>query len=566
VQDAFGNHDDASVQITVRPRLGLAKSGPGTGVVTSDPPGIECGSDCTEASMVVDAGTTVRFTATPDPDSRFVGWSGACTGTGTCSVTLAETASVTATFAIRVHTLEARTTGTGSGNVTSTPAGINLAAGNATADFTHGTSVTLTAHPDPNSRFTGWSGACTGTSTCTLTLDAAATVTATFAIRVHTLEARTTGTGSGNVTSTPAGINLAAGNATADFTHGTSVTLTAHPDPNSRFTGWSGACTGTSTCTLTLDAAATVTATFAIRVHTLEARTTGTGSGNVTSTPAGINLAAGNATADFTHGTSVTLTAHPDPNSRFTGWSGACTGTSTCTLTSTQPLPSPPPSPSASTRSRRARPAPAAATSPAARPASTPPPARAPPTSSTGTSVTLTAHPDPNSRFTGWSGACTGTSTCTLTLDAAATVTARFEVVRYTLTVTATGNGNVTSSPAGIDVRAGNTGAEFVHGTTVTLRAEADSGSHFSRWSLASCPATDTCTVTLFGDLTVGRRVPARPLLDSSALSQDRQPPVSVASRWSRRARGPGGPCGPSGPAGPAGPLGPVGPSGPLGP
>jgi len=58
--------------------LTVAKSGTGTGTVTSSPEGISCGADCSEAYT---AGTTVTLTATPDTDSVFSGWSGDCSGT-----------------------------------------------------------------------------------------------------------------------------------------------------------------------------------------------------------------------------------------------------------------------------------------------------------------------------------------------------------------------------------------------------------------------------------------------------------------------------------------------------
>jgi uncharacterized repeat protein (TIGR02543 family) len=46
-----------------------------------------------------------------------------------------------------------------------------------------------------------------------------------------------------------------------------------------------------------------------------------------------------------------------------------------------------------------------------------------------GTVVTLTATPNDGSRFTGWSGACTGTSpTCTVTMDRDKSVTAGFDL------------------------------------------------------------------------------------------------------------------------------------------
>ena len=68
--------------------------------------------------------------------------------------------------------------------------------------------------------------------------------------------------GNGTVTSNPGGINC--GNVCqAEFTEGTSVTLTAQPASGSSFAGWSGACSGTGSCTVTMDQARSVTARFA---------------------------------------------------------------------------------------------------------------------------------------------------------------------------------------------------------------------------------------------------------------------------------------------------------------
>ncbi len=69
------------------------------------------------------------------------------------------------------------------------------------------------------------------------------------------------GAGTGTVTSSPAGIDCRA-TCTGQFPHGSTVNLTAAPDPGSVFAGWSGDCTGTSSCSLTQNA--TVTATFNI--------------------------------------------------------------------------------------------------------------------------------------------------------------------------------------------------------------------------------------------------------------------------------------------------------------
>jgi hypothetical protein len=76
--------------------LTVALAGAGSGTVTSSPAGINCGIDCSEAYA---AGTEVTLTATPASGSTFSGWSGSCTGTGACKVTMSQARSVTATFA-----------------------------------------------------------------------------------------------------------------------------------------------------------------------------------------------------------------------------------------------------------------------------------------------------------------------------------------------------------------------------------------------------------------------------------------------------------------------------------
>src|SRR5258706_9045243 len=119
--------------------------------------------------------------------------------------------SATATFALVTYTLTTANAGTGSGAVTSSPAGINCGA-TCSASYNAGTVVTLTAAPAAGSTFSGWSGACSGTGTCPVTMRAAQSVTATFALTplTYTLTTAKGGTGSGTVTSSPAGINCGA--------------------------------------------------------------------------------------------------------------------------------------------------------------------------------------------------------------------------------------------------------------------------------------------------------------------------------------------------------------------
>jgi hypothetical protein len=79
-------------------------------------------------------------------------------------------------------TLAVTSGGSGTGIVTSSPAGIDCGGSSCTASFPTGTSIVLTAAPHPGSIFAGWSGACNGTdpNMCGVTLNTNQSVTAMF--------------------------------------------------------------------------------------------------------------------------------------------------------------------------------------------------------------------------------------------------------------------------------------------------------------------------------------------------------------------------------------------------
>lgn len=98
-----GGSDTARVEVTINGfngyQLSVERSGLGAGIITSSPPGINCGgggacqADFTQNGQV----TLSRIVA---PESRFVSWGGDCesAGVGACSVTMSQDRQVSARF------------------------------------------------------------------------------------------------------------------------------------------------------------------------------------------------------------------------------------------------------------------------------------------------------------------------------------------------------------------------------------------------------------------------------------------------------------------------------------
>ena len=211
-------------------------------------------SDVTGAYWAyVPTGTTVQLSATPADRSRFSGWFGTCSGTGTCQVKLGDNVDVGAVFESLDGADPTRaqlTVGiTGHGVGTVTGPGITCATGSrtgcsATVDVTRPPqTVTLQAQPDAASLFRGWSGSCGGTGDCVVTMDTARSAYANFAPKVLTVTVQVYGGGTVNgpggfTCSSTSGCNLPVANTTP----AQSLVFTA--TPSGTFFGWSAQCSG----------------------------------------------------------------------------------------------------------------------------------------------------------------------------------------------------------------------------------------------------------------------------------------------------------------------------------
>lgn len=160
--------------------LTVTVEGLGSGKVTSNIPGISCPSIC-ERDFQYDR--EIILTAVSGDGSVFAGWSGACSGDGTCAVNMTEAKNVTATFdAIETASLTVAPVGNGQGTVTSSPERISCPA-TCTAEFPVGADVTLTPVSGVDSTFVRWNDALCAPfadDPCTLQMDADATVIPVF--------------------------------------------------------------------------------------------------------------------------------------------------------------------------------------------------------------------------------------------------------------------------------------------------------------------------------------------------------------------------------------------------
>jgi hypothetical protein len=249
--------------------LSVTTNGTGSGVVSSDPQGVDCGATCIKSFT---AATQVMLTASAGPGSQFSAWGGACTGTSTCAVSMNSNKTVTATFnalpPVTTGSLEISPAGLPTGATSSIavtgPGGFNrtfnilsgraVSLSDVAAGQYNGVAANVVVGPDtwvprPATPSTAVLGGAKGVISTNYTLGRALTVTKA-------------GAGAGTVTSNPAALSCGS-TCTASFPDGETVTLTTTAAAGSSFGGWSGACTGTGSCQVAMSAARSVTATFA---------------------------------------------------------------------------------------------------------------------------------------------------------------------------------------------------------------------------------------------------------------------------------------------------------------
>lgn len=539
----------------------------GNGTVTSNeaPPNISCTSNSSCSSAFADT-AVVNLTAAPATGYSFSKWvatgaAAACDNQPAiaCNFTAASVATVQAIFVSNPTPLTILKEGSGSnsGIVQSSPAGINCGNGGTTCtnNISSATNVTLTATTVNGSGafFAGWevyfnlsssgttftrqTNMCTGLeTTCNITMAYETQVRAKFDLG-YILTLKRQGNGNGSLLSTSSDgqqTECSTTNCTQTYNNGRTVNITAIPEANSSFVGWSvdgntSLCAASSrTCSVAMSQAHLVTATFESASNpNITVFKSGSGSdfGQVTSSPSGIDCGGTNqgATLDCSenikYGTRINLTAtSSNAGAFFAGWEvffqdagkfvlqpTLCTGLEpTCNITmayETQVRAKFDLGYILNLRRQGEGVGSILSTSNNLQQECTE--TSCTQTYNNGRSVTLTAIPTVNSSFTGWivdgnNTTCPATSTnCTVLMDKAHLVTATFDKkLSGTFTVqlqkegSGSGFGVVRSNPSGINCGTAasdkSCSATFNSNAGITFTASTDGskGVFFARWQV----------------------------------------------------------------------------------
>lgn len=246
------------------------------------------------------AGSTVNVTATPATGYAFDYWSGACTGSGTCSIEMTEDENVTAHFVKVCYPLTLSHVGSGS-DPSATPTN---SPGCSSGNYHSGESITLSgAVPAAEWKINGWTGTTNNSSTANTntvsmpaSAHAASVIYGEISPTCYPLSLSHTGNG-GDPTASPTSSD---GCSAGQYIASQSITLTAHPDPGYQVASWTGTTNNSSTAitnTVTMPASAHTASVTYIQspppCYTLTLTHTGQGSNPASSPPNSTGCTAG---------------------------------------------------------------------------------------------------------------------------------------------------------------------------------------------------------------------------------------------------------------------------------
>jgi uncharacterized repeat protein (TIGR02543 family) len=317
---AIGNITAASTNITMDDSYSItANFAPEPGwyslTISSTP-----GGNVTEPGMgttyVYGNSTVVNLTAVNYTGYQFVGWTGNVTtiadvNAASTNITMNDSYSITANFALEPGWYSLTISSTPGGNVTEPGMGTTYVYGNSTV-------VNLTAVNYTGYQFVGWTGNVTtiadvNAASTNITMNDSYSITANFALEP--------GWYSLTISSTPGGSVTEPGEGTYVYSNNTVVPLVTEADTGYQFVGWTGN-VGTignvtaANTTITMDGSYYITANFGLwqPEPMVLLMISSTGGGSVT-TP-------GEGTFLYPLGADVSLVAETDEGGQFVKWSG----------------------------------------------------------------------------------------------------------------------------------------------------------------------------------------------------------------------------------------------------
>jgi uncharacterized repeat protein (TIGR02543 family) len=290
-----------------------ASASPSAGGDLSISPSPNCGSRYVP-------GTEVTISQSKNSGYVFDGWSGACTGTGSCSITMDSDKSVTANYA-QCHSLSTSASPSAGGSLSASPAP------NCDGKYTPDTSVTVSYSENSGYVFTGWGGACGGTGTCSLTMDSDRSVTANFS-QCYSLTLTHSGSGS-DPSASPSSTS---GCPVGQYVSGESISLSgANPATGYEISSWNGTSNNSSTSSsnsLNMPSGDhTVSVDYEQACYTLTRSHSGSGS-NPTASP---TSSSGCGTGTYHYNETIDVTADPDSGFTVDSWSGTTNNSSNST-------------------------------------------------------------------------------------------------------------------------------------------------------------------------------------------------------------------------------------------
>ncbi|HHB91770.1 MAG TPA: hypothetical protein ENK59_00975, partial [Thioploca sp.] len=225
----------------------------GDGLVTSNPAGINCGTDCVEE---YDNGLTIELTAVPDEGWEFEGWRGHCAETQTAIITESDRY-CRAVFQPQTEILskdntvitpikqQVKLTVNKIGKGLITAEGIQCGDICSKENYTVGSRLNLTATPADGWELWNWSGDCDANGNVVLNEDKTCQVL--FGQSGLPSDLTVVKYGNGKIISQPKGINcgIDCREAKYEFSSGDQIILNAIPDSGWQLEGWRGHCDDT---------------------------------------------------------------------------------------------------------------------------------------------------------------------------------------------------------------------------------------------------------------------------------------------------------------------------------